>query len=295
MKNRLIHFRQWYMTTPSGNTFGAVLLLLAGFGIVWFLSPFLPLGDDWRLSFSQLDFWHPFLRHGLGYGLFNPPWIMLLLPHALLPIPLGNAVNLILNIVVPMAVVHRLRGGYAALALALSSPFFLQLMITNNIDWISLAAFLVPGWLGLILLSCKPQAVGGAAIIWLRKAWDSGPRNLALLLVPIIALVLASLFIWPGWPVQLIETQYSLPTGAAWNWSIFPFALPVGIWLLWRAWREKDPILAGIATPCLVPYISPYSFSATFVLLACRNRREAMLIWFIAWWVTLVGYRMGSI
>jgi hypothetical protein len=292
MKKHYLQFRSWSTTTTAGKRTGVVLLLAASLGIIWFLAPVLPLGDDWRLTFSQLNFWKPFEHQGIGYGVRNPPWILLLLPYAWLPAHLGNAINFLLNILVSIAVIHRLRGGYWALGLVFLSPFFFQLMATNNIDWIPLAAFLAPESLGIVLLSCKPQAVAGAALIWIHQAWRSGPIRLALLFLPLAVLAAASLFLWPNWPIDLLNVQRAFPQTSSINWSIFPFAIPLGIWLLWRAWRTDDPFLAAIATPCLVTYISPYSFTVTFVLLACRHRREAMLIWLCAWWITIIGMRV---
>lgn len=53
-----------------------------------------------------------------------------------------------------------------------------------------------------------------------------------------------------------------------WNLSLFPFSVPIGLFLIWQAWRQKDnraPALA--AAPCLSPYVAIQSWAAAFPLL----------------------------
>lgn len=209
------------------------------------------------------------------------PLQLLLLPHAALG-ALGAAFNRALLIFVPIAVIHRLRGGVLAYLLAFSNPFFLSAFNTNQVDWIPLAAWLAPTWLGLILLSVKPQVLGGAALVWLYRH-----RAKPIVYVPTLAVWAFSLSMWDiGRVVEQIASVGVL--GASWDYSPFPFAIPLGLWLLWRGWRDDDEVVAASATPCLMPYFAPYSLYALVVLLACKYPRWSMVLSLGFWWYIVV-------
>lgn len=266
----------------------AVFFGVLGLGLVLGFSRLGSVGVDWEFSFDPamsnfLDYWD----HSSYVGF---PWLLFFIPHGLLPLALGNAINLTLNILVPLAVIMRYRGGWQAVALLYTSPFFLDLMRTNNVDWIPLVAFLLPLWAGLPFLVAKPQVLGGAALIWLKKHWRQ-----PLWVLPAALMVLVSVGVWGiTEPLAANDTQ-ALYT-ADWNFAPFPFMVPVGLYLLWKAWQREDAVVGAAATPFLVPYFAPYSLVPLLTLLACTHRRDALYVWVGFWVYFIVSLRrMGGL
>ncbi|WP_162909353.1 hypothetical protein [Aggregatilinea lenta] len=244
---------------------------------------FYPVGVDWRNSYSPAlhSVWQPY-DHSDFAGF---PWLLLCVPHALLPLAWGNAANLVLNVSVLGAVIWVYRGGWPALLLTFTSPVFLDLLRTNNVDWVPALAFLLPPTWGLPLLAAKPQTLGGAALIWWKRS-----RFSARMLLPVLAVGALSFVVWPGWMGQL-GMAHSDIRGTAWNFAPWPFAIPLGLYLLVRAYKLDDEVLAAAATPLLVPYFAPYSLTPLLALLACRHRTAALYLYFGLWFYLIVESR----
>jgi hypothetical protein len=259
-------FRRWLPRVLAG------LIVIA---LVVFLKEYYPLGVDWEETYSQIpDHW----RDPYEITSFtSPPWIMALLPHAWLPADWGNAINLVLNLVFIVAVIVRFGGGWPLILLVFTSPPFLDLVRTNNVDWIALLALLIPVTWGLPVLVAKPQALGGASLIWWKQS-----TNKIRLLAPLIVVVLLSFVIWGLWPLEIKPVHES-----AWNFAPWPFLIPLGIYMLYRAYRQEDVFLAAAATPFLVPYIAPYSVAGLIAFSGSKYRREAFLV-YIAFWVYFI-------
>jgi hypothetical protein len=238
-----------------------------------------PVGVDWQYTFARIPAHipNPYAIHSFK----NPPWIMFLLPHAWLPLAWGNAVNLVLNIVMILLVIRRFGGDWRTMLLVFTSPLMLDLARTNNIDWIPLLAFLIPAKYGLPLLALKPQTLGGAALIWLKRA-----RFRWTILVPSLVIFIGSLVLWGLWFVKP-----SMPNQVTWNFSVFPFGIPLGIYLLYRAFQADDEILAAAATPFLMPYFAPYSLAPLLALVGCKYRREALIVYAAFWCYVIVEMR----
>ena len=77
------------------------------------------------------------------------------------------------------------------------------------------------------------------------------------------------------------------------NIAPFPLMIPLGLYLLWRAWKEDDEVLAASATPFLVPYMTFYAASANMVLIASRYQKIAWFIWLGMWAIVGVAVRSG--
>ncbi len=241
------------------------------------------VGIDWEESY------HPATTNFFDYYNHSDfagfPWLLFFIPHGLLPIELGDAINMTLNILIPLMVIMRLKGGWQAVVLLYTSPFFLDLMRTNNVEWIPLTALLLPLWAGLPFLVAKPQTIGGIAFIWLKRHWRRPSW-----LVPTIVIILASIAIWGVQkPIEQIQ-QYDL-LNVPWNFAPFPFFIPLGLYLLWKAWRKDDEYIAAAASPFLVPYFAPYSLIPLMTLLACTRRREAFYVWAGFWIYFIVEAR----
>lgn len=239
-----------------------------------------PLADDWsRVFVPAVRQWRdPYSIQNFT----NPPWVLFFLPHALLPLAWSNAVNFCITLVVISVVIRHFRGGWKAFVLVFSSPMIVSLAQTNNIDWVSLVAFLLPAQWGLPVLAAKPQVAGGAALVW----WKRQNYSLRMLL-PTLLIVAVSFLVWGLWPLK-----FNLPAHAdIWNLALFPYSVPIGCYLLYRGWKHDDEILAAVATPFFMPYFGLHSLTVPLVLLACRYPREALYLNLGFWWFLLVEMR----
>ena len=258
--------------------FAAIIVLLC-FAFLF------PIGRDWQTwdvtTIGQIQ--APYSMPNFA----GMPFAFFALPHALLNIDIGNAINLTLNILVIAAVAHKYAGKdwHIAVAITMTSPMGVNLLMSNNIDWIPLTAFLVAGdWLAYPLLAMKPNVLAGMALIRFKR----NPSPIAL--IPLIVMLIASVLIWGSWWTHL---GHGL-TAVAWNFAPFPYLIPVGLYLLWKAWRSEDEIIAACASPLLVPYFAPYSLTGLHVLLASRYRRAAIWLWCFSWWFVIISAnRMG--
>lgn len=255
---------------------------LLGF-LLYFLQLYYPVGVDWQYNFNPLsENW----RDPYALPTFtSPPWVVALVPHAWLPLAWGNAVNLLLNVGVLLALLRRFRGGWQGILLVFTSPVFFDLARTNNVEWIPALAFLLPAQWGLPLLAVKPQVLGAAALVWWKRN-GYGWRTLA----PLGTVVLLSFAVWGWWPAEL----GLLPHAQGWNFAPWPFGIPLGGFMLWRAYHAEDELLAAAATPFLVPYFAPYSLVPLLALLSGKYRREAFFVYVGLWiYVILEARRLG--
>lgn len=243
--------------------------------LVVVLKELYPIGVDWGATYSQIpDHW----RNPYEIPTFtSPPWIMFLLPHAWLPVEWGNAINLLLNISLIVAVVIHFSGGWRLMLLVFTSPPFIDLVRTNNVDWIAMLALLIPATWGLPLLAAKPQALGGVSMIWWKRS-----SNKIRFILPLVAVVILSFLMWGLWPLQLKPVQESV-----WNFAPWPYLIPLGLYMLYRAYRSDNAFLAAAATPFLVPYIAPYSLAGLMAFSGSKYRREVLIV-YIAFWVYLI-------
>ncbi|MEO1289896.1 MAG: hypothetical protein AAFV93_19235 [Chloroflexota bacterium] len=254
----------------------SILAILAVILVIVFYQ-YAPIGVDWEETYT--DAARKWLDPYEDSTFTNPPWALLFLPHAFLDLRLGNAINLVLNFGVLMLVMRKFGGDVWALLLVFTSPFMLDLARTNNIDWLPALALLVPPTWGILLLSVKPQTIGAVALIWWKER-NFTPR----ILVPTLIVTGLSFVIYGFWVTRVAGLP---PQAGAWNIAPFPFGIPIGLYLLYIAYRAKDAddgvIFAAIGTAFVTPYIAPYSLNTAMALGASKYRREAFIVWIAAW------------
>ena len=255
---------------------GVIVMLVALF---LFAAPYMPLGTDWNYVFGRFDFFWPYTPK--SQLLFrNVPWTVLFLPHRWLSLVQGNAINMLLNIAVPFLVIVKLKGGWKAMALFYSFPFFLLLLWVNNIDWIPALIFILPSEWSAPIAVIKPQAVAGAYLIHAKRAWKKdGVLGVAQIGMPLVLVLGLSYVVWPGWFGGLTAPVYSEVI----NYSTLPIGLPFGVWLLWKAWRDDDEFLAATATVFFVPFVGVYSLSTVMLALVCKHPKAAFGLWLAVW------------
>jgi hypothetical protein len=212
------------------------------------------------------------------------PFAFFALPHAALNIEIGNAVNVGLNILAVIMVANFYAGKdwYKVTLIVLSSPFGMLLVMVNNIDWIPLMSFVLADWLAYPMLAMKPQMLAGAAIIRFKRHADWTQ------LIPLAFMLACSVLIWGAWWQRLGNGLFD----AKWNYAPFPYMIPVGVYLLWQAWKRNDDILAACSTMFFVPYFAPYSLAGVHTLITSRDRRIGVALWLLAWWLFIRSARM---
>lgn len=235
-------------------------------------------GADWVRVFSQVD------EHlAMPYdtvGFLNPPWLLLFIPHAWLPTIVGTFINSLLNVAMLIMLVYKLGGKREIILLTLTTPAAWALYVNNNIDWIPMLGLLLPPYLGIIAITAKPHIFGMVVIIWIKQ------YGLKVIL-PTLLVVAVSLGLYGFWPSK-INADFVLVGG---NLSIFPYGLPLGMWLLYRAWQGNDYLLAAVSTYFFTPYIALYSLASLIGVTAIINRKVGWYLWLLLWVMAIIQHR----
>jgi hypothetical protein len=255
------------------------LALAVGIGS-WVL---LPIGGfDWRHFFGPAGRdWHPApWLHGVPYL----PWAALgMAPLAWLPDRLASALVNGLSVVAMVAILRRHNAPAWLAAPLLLSPFGYFLFINAQTDVLILAALLLPAGYDALVLAVKPQVAAGLLLARFAKASRVSARAALAYLAPLALMGLVSLIVWPGWPPALYAMGRE-HLSAGHNVAPWPWGIPVGLGLLWLAWRRGDELAGAWASPLLVPFLNLQSLLGPLVLTAARWPRG-----FMAGWCVMMG------
>jgi hypothetical protein len=204
---------------------------------------------------------------------FNPPWALLILtPLSLLPIQAARWLWLVLAMVGYFIVFKRLNlSKFATIAMFLSPFVYFDLGI-GNLDWLVLLGATLPPTFGSWVVFLKPQISFALIALWVKqKNW--------LAVLPVIALGI--LFLVGFW---------NLPTTKEMLWSadIFPYGVPIGLTLIYFAFKKNDNLLALAAMPFLSPYLALQSW--IFALLPLTRNKYLLSIGVVASWIFAVWF-----
>lgn len=230
--------------------------------IVLFLFTFLPVTyKDWihTLRPAALNWRSPYQS-----GIFNPPWLFLILhPLTLLPPRVGAGLLMFLSMVVVAAYVG---SPKKTLVVALSAPMVV-LFTLGQVDALVLLGLMIPNGLGLPFLLMKPQGV------FLATARRINGRSLIFTLV----IILASVMVWGFWWQDIRGT----PINAPYNVSFFPYSVVVGFILLYVGLKRNSDALLCLASLCFSPYFMITSMlpAVAAVILETDDKR---------WWTIAV-------
>lgn len=254
------------------NLWGIGFVLVALYAILYVGHIFMPVMIDWSI-FSQVS--QAWKSPYSILGFVSPPYITAFLLYAWLPLSWSNSINIMLSVIVLGAANYKYKGGWFGLVLIFTSFQFLQLVGKNNIDWIPLLGVMSSPSLGLIMLSIKPQTLAGIGLIWLKK---HGIK----IFIPIIAVVMISSLIWHGWIFQWLSLTSHMKS-VFWNASLFPWLIPLGAYMLYKAWKTDDEILAAMSTACFAPYFGIYSLAPVMAIAGKKYRWVVITLWVIGW------------
>jgi hypothetical protein len=252
--------------------------LVAGLSLVMLLLVATVLLPSWNYAIWGYDF-HVFyqaataLRNGQNpytFDFHNPIYTLIVfLPISLLPERTAMVVNAAITVGASWLVFQRLSRSPLTASLALCSQPVFMMLLTGNVDWLPLLAGVLPPVIGVWFALVKPQVgLVLAVVLWWQVCRQNKRRGVWLLVALSSALAL-SLALGMRWQ-SMIAIQ--------WNLSLFPWGLPFGLWLAWRAWRQKnDRAVALAAAPFLSPYVAIQSWAAA-------------LPWLTRWrWLLLAG------
>ena len=266
------------ITTRRNTIWGTGFVLAAVAAILYIAHSYMPVMIDWFiLSHVSVAWKNPYQITGF----VSPPYITAFLFYAWLPLQWSNIVNMLISIIVLGIANWKYKGGWLGLFLIFTSFEFLQLLGKNNIDWIPLLGVMCPPQIGIIMLSVKPQTLAGVGLIWLKKY---GPK----IFIPFGILIAVSLAIWHGWPLEWFKSMQGIQK-SAWNASLFPWSIPLGLFMLYKAWKSNDEILASMATGCFAPYFGIYSLTPVIAIAGKKYRWVAIVLWCIGWIMVFAG------
>lgn len=266
--------RRWLLVAAAGVV-GATIAVLAHF-LPGQMSDFWQVWRGARLFLEGRD---PYALIGpgreldAGYRLFYPlPALLFVIPLAVLPFIVAKALFYGLGVAAVMAVFTRDQNDPRML-LTLSGAFLFSAVVTQ---WepLLVAAALSPAALGFLLMA-KPTV--GAALWVAYPSWRAAASGAVV--------VVASVALWPEWPLRWLETLREAP-GAR------PLAMS---WLGWvpllalYRWREGDARL--VAALSLVP-ITPFPYSAVLLFPAARHIREVTVL-IVGSWLLIGVHRWG--
>jgi hypothetical protein len=213
------------------------------------------------------------------------PWAVIpLIPLALLPVETGRGILFVIGIVAYAFIAIRLGAKKIALAAFLISPPVLHCLLNSNLDWMVLLGLIMPPWIGLIFLAIKPQLGIAVAIFYAVQAFrQGGIKQLVKTIAPVSSLVLLSFAVYGLWPLRFSNT---LVYANSWNWSAFPWSIPVGLAVLaYALWKDKKAFSAA-ASPMLSPYVLLHSWVG--VLLPFLTNNAASVIAVVLSWVIVL-------
>jgi hypothetical protein len=270
-----LHMRQQFtwdrvvkaMPHWSVLAFAALVAVLS-----WLLLP--DGGWDWRYAYAPAarTWWAPWTQ-----GLPLVPWAAVaLIPLAALPDRLATTLVNSSSVIAISLVVRRLGGKDWYAVPVMLTPFGYWMMRNGQVDGLILAALLLSHGLDALVLITKPQVAAGAIVARLKQQ-GTWRRRAIYLSIPFVAL-LVSFIVWPGWPIKTAAVGASL-VNTSWNWAVWPWGLPIGAWLLFRAWRTGQETWGILATPFLFPFVNAHSWLMAVAMAVVLWPRLSLGLW----------------
>lgn len=267
-----------------------ILVILIGVA-VYFASP-LP-SADWYATFDPAargvfsGHW-PYENPGYRY----PPWAILpLLPMVLFPPTLAHGLMIVVTALILILIAWKLHAPAVAVIAFLLSPTAIGLLLINNLDPFTILGILLPPVWGLFLLVIKPQVGFGVILYHLYQTWKKEKFwGVVRVFAPVSITYFTFIALFPVWVERMLENPAS-----SWNRSLFPYAVPIGLLLLWLSIRRQNPYLALASSAFFTPYMTFYSYTAVQIALLHKDvekimRRDILqiLLTIFLWAITLI-------
>jgi hypothetical protein len=207
-------------------------------------------------------------------GFIGPPWTALFVaPLAVFPVDLGRALISLVNMLITSLLVLKYGGGTLSLFVTLTSYPFLFLIGSGNVEFVPMLGLLL-NW--PILILAKPQSGALVLLVWLKRA-----ENKLAFVLTLAALLGVSLLVWRGWPRLMLENIHTLPAALASPLNkigLWPWTIPFGLAVLYRAWKREDELSAILATWLITPHMVYHSLTMGLALLSARRPHLALVM-----------------
>lgn len=242
-----------------------------------------PFGGDWLNFLPAIKIFlqggNPYLVGKEFYGVYEPFWTYILLaPFALLPFWAGRILLFLVSLVAFAVSAVKMGASKFQLVMFLFSSSVFGGLYTGNIDFLVTLGLWMPPTIGLFFVLMKPQIGACIAIYWMYRAWrEGGVWEIIRVFAPVTGAYLLSFLLYGFWLKHLFNMANN-----PWNFGIFPYLVPIGIFLLYKALQQQDKRLAGMSSPMIAPYVTTYNFS--IMLLSLFNRPALFLAaWVVLW------------
>jgi hypothetical protein len=137
-------------------------------------------------------------------------------------------------------------------------------------------AFVAPAPISLIFAAIKPQVGIGIGVYWLFESWRvGGVRTVIKNFLPVTLMLGVSFLLYGFWIMTFIGKSQTVVNVV--NISIFPYLIPVGLFLLWAAITQGWARPAMAASPFFAPYHTLFSLAVPLVALLEHPKLLALI------------------
>lgn len=204
----------------------------------------------------------------------NAPWALIpFIPFAVLPYQMGRVGFFLLSLAGFFYIPYKLGAKSVSMVLFVTSYPVISCLNGGGIEWLPMLAFVTPAPISLIFAAIKPQVGIGIALYWLFESWRMGGiRTVIKKFLPVTLLLSASFLLYGFWVMTFRGKSQDVA-----NISIFPYLVPVGLYLIWRAIIERRARPAMASGPFFAPYHTLFSLAVPLVALFERPRLFAVI------------------
>jgi hypothetical protein len=167
-----------------------------------------------------------------------------------------------LSVVLIALLIKRFDGNALFTIPIILSPIGYRLITTGQTDAIVLAGVLLPAGFDLLFF-WKPQVT--AHVFWVK-----GLAQPKIYLISGIALFLFSWLLWGFWLKEVWQFGQTKLIGGWWNFSLWPYSIPIGLLMVYLSLKKKDVGFGIIASPLLFPYVNGPSYIGLLAIVAAK-------------------------
>jgi hypothetical protein len=278
----------------SSNKIYLCLLIILSVGLLILsmviIYPYVPDGRDWAIFYRPAV-----IRLFTGaspyeFAIGTPPWTLLpLAPLALLPPRIGSTILVIASPVIFGLIAYKLGAKLLpVMFFAFSSPV-IHNAFNINIEWLPALGLLMPPQIGLFFVLMKPQSGIGVAVYWFFEAWQKDRiKGVIKVFWPVTLALLISFALYGFGPIRAANMTLDLAHQAG-DANLFPWAVPLGLGILFYSIRKKLQTLSISASPLLSPYVGMHSWSS-FLLGLVNYPAFSISACIISWIITAWGW-----
>lgn len=247
------------------------------------------------------DWWHSFHKVGGtwlkpysgGFHFAYPPWVAgILAPFHFVEPQLSRALWAFLTALSCSFSIKSLKGDSFSLLLLVSSVPFISLVGNGQSDGIAILGLgliifhkFLPQLAGSILLLGKPQSMIFVLPVLLVKS-----NHRLKLIVGGVIFGLFTFLIWGWWIPDMYEMAFANLPNVSWNWSFWPYGIPLGLFMLCHALKTKSLEIGALAAFFLVPYLAWYSFSGFLLIIYAKAPRWVAIVLYL--FINFLSFRI---